>query len=229
MRISAAAIALLLSSTAAFSADLAPAPVEPVAPVVLPFSWTGFYAGANVGYAFGGRDTVGIHDPDFLGDIGKLTGKGFLGGLQAGYNYQFDNIVVGIETDFQGAQIKDTVHGVVAGAPGRARSDIKWYGTLRPRIGYAYDRFLIYATGGLAYGNIDYKLSYDGASFSDSNTKVGWTAGAGLEYAFTDNLSGRIEYQYVNFGSYTVRGSVTLHSMASLDFHAVRLGVNYKF
>ncbi|MBP0579788.1 porin family protein [Labrys sp. LIt4] len=229
MRISAAAIALLLTSTAAIAADLAPAPVEPVAPVVVPFSWTGFYAGANVGYAFGGRDTVGIHDPAFLGDLGKLTAKGFLGGLQAGYNYQFDNIVVGIETDFQGAQIKDTVHGVVAGEPGRARSDIKWYGTLRPRIGYAYDRFLIYATGGLAYGNIDYKLSYNGASFSDSNTKVGWTAGAGLEYAFTDNLSGRVEYQYVNFGSYTVRGAGTLHSKASPDFHAVRLGVNYKF
>ncbi|CAM5775087.1 hypothetical protein LMIY3S_04847 [Labrys miyagiensis] len=100
IRNSAAAIALLLTSTAAFAADLALTPVEPEAPVVLPFSWTGFYAGANLGYAFGGRDTVGVHDPDFLGDIGKLTGKGFLGCLQAGYNYQFDNIVIGIETVF---------------------------------------------------------------------------------------------------------------------------------
>ncbi|WP_448955302.1 outer membrane protein [Labrys neptuniae] len=228
MRIPAAAIALLLTSTAAFAADLAPAPVEPAAPVILPFSWTGFYAGANVGYAFGGRDRVGIHNPTLIGNIGTLNASGFLGGLQAGYNYQFDNIVVGIEADFQGAQIKDTVHGVIAGTDGRARSDIKWYGTLRPRIGYAYDRFLIFATGGLAYGNIDSKLSYGTAAFSSSDTKVGWTAGAGVEYAFTDNLSGRIEYQYVNFGSYTVRGA-GISTKASPDFHAIRVGVSYKF
>ncbi len=228
MRISAAAIALLLSSTAAFSADLAPAPVEPEAPVVLPFSWTGFYAGANVGYAFGGQDRVGIRNPDFIGDIGKLNPKGFLGGLQVGYNYQFDNIVVGLEADFQGAQIKDSVNGSIDGTPGHARSDIKWYGTLRPRLGYAYDRFLIYATGGLAYGNIEYKLRFDDAGFKSTDTRVGWTAGAGLEYAFTDNLSGRIEYQYVDFGSHKIHGA-GLTTDASPNFHAVRLGVNYKF
>lgn len=228
MKTSAAVIVLLLTSTAAIAADLAPAAVEPVPPVALPFSWAGFYAGANIGYAFGGDDRLGVHSPNYLGDLGKLSGKGILGGLQSGYNYQFDSVVVGLEADIQGAQIKDSISGSVANAPGKGRSDVKWYGTLRPRIGYAYDRYLIYATGGLAYGSIDYKLNYNGISISNSNTKLGWTAGAGVEYAFTDNLSGRLEYQYVDFGDYTVRGA-NLTTKASPNFHAVRAGLNYKF
>ncbi|PRH89653.1 porin family protein [Labrys okinawensis] len=228
MRMSAAVTALILTSTAAFGADLAPSSVEPVPPAALPFSWTGFYAGANIGYAFGGDDRVGVHYPNYIGDIGKASGKGILGGLQAGYNYQLDNIVIGLEADIQGSQIKDSVTGSVAGIPGKGQSDVKWYGTLRPRIGYAFDRFLIYATGGLAYGNIDYKLNYDGVSIKDSSTKLGWTAGAGVEYAFTDNLSGRLEYQYVDFGGYRV-GNANLSTKATPDFHAVRVGLNYKF
>ena len=229
--ISLSCVAVVFSITGtAYAADLAPQPTEPLAPTEIPYSWTGFYAGVNAGYGFAGNDRVGANALGvFLGNIGTLKPNGFLGGIQAGYNYEIgNNIVLGLEADFEGAQIKDTVNGFAAGVPGRARSDVQWFGTVRPRIGYSFDRFLVYATGGLAYGQINYKLSgpaFGGSSFSENDTRVGWVAGAGLEYAITDNITTKIEYQYVSFGHHEIRGATN----ASPNFHSVRVGINYKF
>lgn len=223
--------AFLLATVAAstgYAADLAvstppQAPVD-VAPV---FSWTGFYVGLNAGGGFGGKDDVGFHSfGNYLGRYGKLDGSGFLGGGQLGYNYQIDNNwVIGLETDFQGADISDSFSNATASAS----SKIDWYGTLRPRIGFSYGDTLFYGTGGLAYGHIKYKSSVTGVgSFDDDKTKVGWTVGAGAEHAFTDHVTAKLEYQYVDFGGNEM-GADVLSTKASSDFHAIKVGLNYKF
>ncbi|MFB9948290.1 outer membrane protein [Rhizobium puerariae] len=201
-------------------------PSEP--PVVQSaFSWTGFYLGANVGGGFAGDDSVGMHSGDaHLGDFGSVDVSGFAGGGQIGYNFQFDNNwVIGLEADFQGADISDSVsEGGI-----RTSSKIDWYGTVRPRVGYALDRTLIYGTGGLAYGHIDYKASVGGVkAIDDDKTKVGWVLGAGVEHAFTDHLTAKVEYQYVNFDHFNA-GDSALWTKATPDFHSIRVGLNYKF
>jgi len=217
----------MVGASAAYTADLAVS-TPPQAPIETPvFSWTGFYVGVNAGGGFGGRNHVGFHSfGDYLGRVGTFDSSGFLGGVQAGYNYQIDNNwVVGLETDFQGADISDSVSNSL----GRASNKIDWYGTLRPRVGYSYDRTLFYATGGLAYGHIKFKGSVPGlASFGDDKTKVGWTVGAGVEHAFTDHVTAKLEYQYVDFGGFN-KGDDVLSSRARSDFHAIRVGLNYKF
>lgn len=217
-----------IAASAGYAADLSvetppQAPVE-AAPV---FTWTGFYVGANAGYGFGGDDKVGFHSfGSYLGRFGKLDGSGFVGGGQIGYNYQFDpNWVVGLEADFQGADVNDSFRTDAASAS----SKINWYGTVRPRIGYAFDTTMIYATGGLAYGHIKYKGSVTGVgSFDEDKTKAGWTVGAGVEHAFTDHVTAKLEYQYVDLGSSTMGGDI-LSTKASSNFHAIKVGLNYKF
>ncbi|HEX8048011.1 outer membrane protein [Rhizobium sp.] len=224
---SAAFLFAVAMSSAAYTADLSVS-TPPAAPIEQPvFTWTGFYVGLNGGGAFGGDDKFGLHSGDtFLGKFGKIEGSGFFGGGQIGYNYQIDpNWVIGLEADFQGADIHDSLTNDGA----HAASKINWFGTLRPRLGYAYDNTLFYGTGGLAYGHIDYKASLDGVgSFSEDKTKAGWVLGAGVEHAFTDNVTAKLEYQYVNLGSFTAGGDA-LSTKATADFHSIRVGVNYKF
>jgi outer membrane immunogenic protein len=228
-RLLSLAFAASLLPAAALAADLAPQPVEPVAPTALPFSWTGFYVGVNAGYGFGGDDRVGVWQAGTnFGSPGTIKGSGFVGGAQAGYNYQMDNFVLGLETDFQGADVNQSVHGAVDGEPAHANSRVNWYGTLRPRVGYAIDHTLLYVTGGLAYANIDYKMNALGTSFSESNTRVGWTAGGGVEQAITDNFTVKLEYGYIGIPKYTA-GPPSLYTKSTPGFHTVRLGVNYKF
>jgi len=232
-----------LVAVPALAADLpapvpsAPAPVPvvvtPPAPAV--FDWTGLYVGANVGYAFGGHDEV-AYDPTGGGPSvtfpDDLELHGLFGGVQAGFNWQFGNIVAGVEADFQLADIGDTIDTVQGFS---LESQVDWFGTVRGRIGYAFDRALVYATGGLAYGHYSYEaFRTAGPTFvgGDDATLVGWTAGAGLEYAFTDNLSAKIEYLYVDLGSETFSfngGTGPVTTNASANFHLVRLGINYRF
>ncbi|CAN7635308.1 porin family protein [Rhizobium rhizogenes] len=214
-------------ASASYAADLS-VETPPVAPIEQPvFTWTGFYVGVNGGGGFGVHDDYGLHSGDtFLGKFGKLEGSGFFGGGQIGYNYQVDpNWVVGLEADFQGANINDSLSNDGA----RGSSKINWFGTVRPRVGYAYDTTLFYATGGLAYGHIDYKGSLAGVgSFDEDKTKVGWVLGAGVEHAFTDHVTAKLEYQYIDFGKFNAGGD-NLWSKATPDFHSIRVGLNYKF
>ncbi|MFD9896896.1 outer membrane protein [Mesorhizobium sp. NPDC059025] len=214
-------------TSVAFAADLMTdnSPPEPALKPV--FSWTGFYAGVSVGGGFGGNDEVGLRSSGvFLGSFGTMEGSGFIGGGQIGYNQEIGgNWVVGLETDFQGANIKDSV---VRGGV-HSSSKINWFGTVRPRVGYIYGSTLLYGTGGLAYGNIAYRIDVGGISaFDASKTKAGWTLGGGIEHAFTDHISAKLEYQYVDFGKYTISGT-GLSTEATPDFHSVRVGLNYKF
>jgi outer membrane immunogenic protein len=213
----------LVAAGAASAADLPSRKGPVVAPIYAPiFTWTGFYVGANAGYAWGQIDSTNLgvipqfKDPD-----------GFVGGGQIGYNYQIGQWVVGLEADFQGADLKATT-GALNGFS--ASNELNWFGTVRGRVGYAFDRFLPYVTGGFAYGQVKNKITAPTFVYSDDNVQYGWTLGAGLEYAFTNNLSAKVEYLYVDLDkeSLNVPGG-TFTSKVETKFSVVRAGLNYKF
>lgn len=198
---SAAALAGLGLAAPAVAADMsgrygAPAPyVQPVAP----FTWTGFYVGANAGYGWG---STSFDSPG-----------GFIGGLQAGYNFQFGSpFVLGIETDF-------AFTGMSAGYYG-----LDYLGTVRARLGYSFDRILVYGTGGFAYG----QGSADFFGLSSTANQTGWTLGAGAEVAVDRNWSMRAEYLYVDLGS-TTFPTLVGPVATGLDGNILRAGVNYRF
>ncbi|WP_448954500.1 outer membrane protein [Labrys neptuniae] len=218
MKMRLALAALLLTSTSAFAADLAPTTVEPAAPIVAPvYNWTGFYAGAHVGTVIGQGKI----------DHAKFDGAGFLGGLHAGYNSQFDGgFVVGLETDIDYSSFNKSKTVIDSnGNLFRAKQKSEWQGSTRARFGYAFDNILPYITGGVAYGNV--KASIDGVGSKDE-TRVGWTAGAGVEYAIDQNWIVRGEARYVDLGSKNVTLGGTRHKV---KFNAadLTLGVSYKF
>jgi len=226
MKICIAAIALLLSSTAAFAADLAPQPVEPEAPVVLPFSWTGFYVGVHAGGVF--SDAKG--SDSLLGISSNFNNNGFIGGAHAGYNMQFDNnIVIGLEGDIDYTSLSESKSSVVSGVFGSAKFESDWQGSIRARLGYAMDRFMPYLTGGVAFGDEQVSISIPtiGAD-SASKTRVGWTVGGGVEYAIDQNWILRGEVRYTDFGK---QGFVFFNDPIKSRFNEVTatVGVSYKF
>ncbi len=246
--------ATAMAATAAHSADIPPrAAALPPAPLVAQFpvfTWTGFYLGVNAGWAGGARNptSVFVTPPGTgLSDIGGGRREGFGGGLQAGYNWQVGNLVVGIETDIQALVSGNRRLGPATlpdGTIATGRGSGAWYGTLRPRVGYAFDRTLLYVTGGLAYGGGKHSIAtIDGAgntaALRSDNIRTGWALGGGAEYAFSRNWSAKLEYQYVNLGAERMTGGVftpagvatgaTVSSRHENKFHTVKAGLNYRF
>ena len=238
--------ALIAAASPSFAADLAPAPMEPVAPVVVPFSWNGFYVGADIGYSWASVDSS-FDNPFGVANLLDISpnADGVVGGLYVGYNAQFGQIVVGLEADAELASASgDGTLDLLVGRPGdrfRTSADESWRGSVRARLGYAIDNFMPYITGGVAWSDWDLKHSLNDVVFGDfaeknSDTLVGWTIGAGLEYAFTPNLIGRVEYRYTDFGSSdnnvfpgVFPGVTNLRNSVDLTDNTVRLGIAYKF
>jgi len=261
-------LALLASPALALAADLpsrkAPPPIALEIPPPI-FTWTGLYVGANFGYGFSTRTSEidglrvenGVLTP--LAEPFQLNGpkpSGFLGGVQAGYNQQIGRFVVGVETDFQGATLWGASRGAGPMLPGHnfavdaeASQRVKWFGTARARVGYTlFDpRFLVYATGGLAYGDVHYSQSFldsdgDVGLTRQRATRLGWTAGAGAEWAFAQRWSAKLEYLYTDLGrgQNLIVAEITpgagmqpdVHktfNATRTQFHTVRAGLNYKF
>lgn len=254
-RIFLASTALALLAGPALAADLpartpAPAPQAFTAPPV--FTWTGFYAGANIGWTqneisarnrgFGGTAGAGAY-PNF-----SKTSNGFIGGLQAGYNQQFDMFVAGIEADinFLGNR-RTTGNAAVTGLGGAvtgvsASSRLDWLGTVRARAGVAVDRVFFYGTGGLAFGAPDQRLVLTGPAGvthrgTNSDTRFGWTLGAGAEFAMMDNLTLKAEYLYYDLGRNSVTAAATAVGPAGTSNtarfentgHIARVGMNFRF
>ena len=267
------AVALALSAGSAMAADLpsrkeAPVYVPPPPPPPL---WTGFYAGLNIGGGWdanGGQSGVsGYYDPRYaLGAPIWTTGRnpvnqgnnlfflpngntlgsegGVVGGAQAGYNFQWNQFVLGAETDFQGTSLTGGHNNplvsypalfnnggafgsnnlAAVGAITGANISLPWFGTVRGRVGYLFTpTLLIYGTGGFAYGDVQ--------AWSFSNTRTGWTAGGGVEWMFAPHWSAKAEYLYVDLDSNGQTGTFgwTWGNHFHPQLNVVRAGINYHF
>lgn len=252
-----ASAALLLATSwgGAQAADLPVFKGPPPIPAPILFTWTGFYVGLNGGFAFGGDDVVGLRltppaNGPQLANYGKLELSGGFGGGQVGYNWQLGALVFGVEADIQGAGIDDTVtadrlaFGFLP-TTARSRSRVNFFGTARGRVGWAWDRLLIYGTGGFAYGGVDYRVEVEAPGvgltsvLSKDDVRTGWAGGGGVEWAFAPNWTAKVEYQYINLGRDTISGPLRfrgapirdfrISTQETPDFHTVRVGINYKF
>lgn len=196
----------------------APMPAYKTPALVAGYNWTGFYAGLNGGYMFGS------------GNVSSFDGGLFGGTL--GYNYQpiGSNLVFGIEGDIGWTNFGASATATVGAVTATARSEAELFATFRGRLGWAVDRWLVYATGGGAWARN--KISVTAAApgivvgASDTQDHVGYTVGAGVEYAFLPNWSGKLEYLYSGLGSATYFG---VARSGDLDIHTIRGGVNYRF
>ncbi len=202
-----------------------PPPVE-VTPI---FIWTGGYVGLHAGYAWGRED-------DNLGEFfpapaiaDRFDVDGFVGGVHAGYNWQSGSFVYGVEGDLDYTNVKGGSDFDYFQDTGHLSLDSDWQGSMRLRAGYAVDTWLFYGTGGIAFGRAEMETSAPGIAFSDKNTHVGWTLGAGIEKAFTPNWVGRLEARYTDFGSedYNLGDFGTVES--DWNQTAVTVGLSYKF
>ena len=221
----AACCALLASAGTSLGADL-PRPVykaPPLAPeYIAPFTWSGFYLGLNGGYAWGKAD-VSNSATSFTTD----STNGWLVGVTAGYNYQLGQFVLGAEGDIDYALIKGNATNTVTCGGGSCEVKNSWFATARARLGYAWDRWMPYVTGGAAFAGV--KVTPSGGS-SSTDTTTGWTAGAGIEYAFMENWSAKIEYLYANLGTATCAAATCgLDTDIKPKINIVRAGLNYRF
>ena len=255
--VAALASPLALASVA-HSADLA---VK--TPAARTYSWAGCYVGANAGGAASGSDfTTAIGTGTHLapadialveeGGIGSANSPNFLGGGQVGCNWQSDTIVYGLEGDFDYFRSTPQIlNGTATLADGATSFTVSqtlttnYLATLRPRLGVAADKNLFYITGGAAFTKASYTQTYVDAAVlvgtgvaSGSKSLVGWTAGAGWEYAWSDHWILRFEYLFTSFpGSVGATGLITdaaggsnpLQGSANLVIQTARAGVNFKF
>lgn len=245
-RLVVGAVSVITFSVAASAADIyVPAPSGPsYKDEPWGVSWTGFYIGANGGYGWGSKTvTLSPNDPATYdstcgGVLGgtcpgptSLGGAGGLGGLQIGYNRQFNqSVVLGLEADFDWSRIKNSGYSGFALAPipvtmqTQAQADLNWSGTIRGRLGWLVTHdFLVYGTGGFAYGRIDdalnivnptpnffsvgtggsgYTCLSNSSCFAGGSSRIatGWAAGAGVEYAPWNNVSIKLEYLHIDLG-----------------------------
>jgi outer membrane immunogenic protein len=217
-------------SQAAQAADMRMPMKAAPPPIVTIYNWTGFYIGVNGGY---GGDRMD-YDFTLLGVPGNasLTSGGGFGGGQIGYNFQAGAWVFGIEADIQASDINGDVSVGIGPLAASAGSKIDYFGTVRGRLGYAWDRILLYATGGYAYAHVDSSFAVTAAPLlvaagSADTSHNGWVVGAGLEYAMTQNWTFKTEYQYLEWESKSLFGAGALNVEPTA--HTVRGGVNYKF
>jgi outer membrane immunogenic protein len=233
MRIAIALAIILGASGAALAAD--PAAEIPVAST---YNWSGAYAGLHTGHSWGDGDGVYL-----VGGIqvetANLNADGFMLGGQVGYNWQFGSVVAGIEGDlaFSNADGNDNIFGFPGGvAPvATTHSEIDYLGSITGRLGYAVDRALFYAKGGVGFTRLEITdISLGGFNNASGKESVaGWTLGAGVEYALNDNWTVKGEYQFYRFSP-----NLTLLNPGGTEFrtyddnfdvHAIKIGFNYKF
>lgn len=236
-----ASVAIAVVGSGAFAGS--PEPVIVEAPVVAPlFSWVGGYVGAHAGYLDSDIDLSGQNLSNLnTMSSSDLNASGAVGGVFAGYNWQpSSNLVYGVEAeinatgaDKSGAGVPPPSFGFIGGG---IKSEIDWSAALRGRVGYAVDRTLLYVAGGVAFADVSLDGTNRGGNpgpFSYSETLTGWTIGAGVEHAFTDNWVARLDYRYSDYGDDSfsfVSGGGTPHRF-ELDAvtHEVKVGIAYKF
>ncbi len=246
----------IIASSSAFAADLPPGPpvaqapavyVPTVAPV---YNWGGIYVGGNVGWGWTNVDATDV-GPDFpagvqnfaLGTETSLKQNGFLGGAQLGFNYQINQLVLGLEGDFDYTDIKNNqTTPLQSGSP----YEDPWTATLAARFGWAVDRALFYGKAGGAWMQEKYDLNApNGAAATGTFDRWGWTIGGGIEYAIWDNVTAKVEYDFMDFADQNQALTPNATNIAAcagvgpcitgdtnksqLTASVVKVGVNYLF
>lgn len=235
-RILLATAAVAFSSSFTLAADMA-APVYKAPPAVVAtvFNWTGLYVGGDIGYGSGRSDGV-LNDGTF--NVGPVPysadPKGMIGGGFAGYNYQMGQFVVGVEADWQAANLSGSGTGTFLISSYTMDTKVSNYGSVRGRVGFAMDRWLVFATGGWAWGNAQTSYSDTGAPPPFGTNKIngsGGTVGAGIEYAVTNNWLARVEYRYTDLGNhgFEVPSCGCGDNGNRITINDVRFGLSYKF
>jgi outer membrane immunogenic protein len=257
-RLSIASISLIagLALTQITSAADLPRKAPAYSPAV--YSWTGCYIGANVGAHWDRDRATTTADPigwsaagaaaiNATSD-GTVTPSGVIVGGQVGCNWQANGFLIGIEGDAR--WLSGDASRSVTNFPAINSNDVfttraenRFVATLRPRLGMVWDRWLLFVTGGLAVGDPRFTDAFGAfgntsiASISASRTRVGWTVGGGVEYAFSNNWSAKFEYLYADFGTIdtvipscidcAVGSDIAVHHKYTEN--VVRAGLNYKF
>ena len=232
---------IVFSVGSAYAADLRPAPSPPPPPA---YSWNGLYWGVNIGYSWGQSKndlTLQVAPGVFGTASASRDVNGVIGGFQSGYNYQFGQWVLGLETDIQASGQKgSSVYGIAPGVTLSADHKLPWFGTSRTRLGVLVSpTVLLYGTAGIAYGQVkeDYTHTVAGVGSTNSNFKnvrAGWTAGAGVEGVIGGGWTAKLEYLYMDLGEQTSniatpgQGTVSNWSNRVTD-NIVRVGFNYRW
>lgn len=263
--VAATSLVLVVAHNASAADMPVKAPVYKAQPVVPAYNWTGWYTGLNIGGsseslsnslsvanappvpAFDAGDLAGLA----TNGSGSLNKGGITGGGQFGYNSQSGNLVWGAELDFSGFDLKSCLCGNFtpsAASNLNISQSVNWMFTARPRLGIAFDRTLIYATGGLALAELNFKQSWSsaawnppaviGESVSSSQIKAGWVLGAGIERAVVDKWTVKAEYLYSRFDTSNtyvgnlvsvINNATFTNSLGNLAIQTARIGMNYKF
>lgn len=215
------AITILALTSTSYAADV-------VAEAPEAYNWSGFYAGVVGGYSFGNNNWEAAADPGSGSNEDSLTGAS--GGLTLGYNVQGGSWVYGAEADISVADISalSTTSGTFncSGTAGCA-TEVSWLGTVRGRVGYVYGSTLPYITGGLAFGKV--KASVTGFGTLGEETKTGFAVGAGVEHAFSNKISAKLEYLYTDLGTLDIGAPCAGSCETDVNFSTIRVGLNYKF
>jgi outer membrane immunogenic protein len=225
----AGALALAAGGPALAADFPAPAPPPAYLPVVPYYNWSGFYIGVNGGGAFGNSNWTDPID----GPTGNFNVSGFLIGGTLGANYQIGSWVLGVEGDGDWTNFSGTTSNASCTFVG-CTTQSNWLATVRGRAGYAWDRVLFYGTAGGAFANVQGSA---GAFPFSSTTQAGWTAGAGVEYAFAPNWTAKVEYLFVDLGNASCgfgncgggTPAAPVNTTISLNENVLRAGVNFKF
>jgi len=209
------AVVVVGMGVSAHAADM-PVKAPPPAPPP-PYNWSGFYVGANFGGAWT-NGSLNIPNNSFYGGLTE-----FIGGVQAGYNFQAGHLLLGVEGEFDGATFSHPTLPI----PTFGSVSQHWISTAAGRVGLVEDRWLIYAKVGGGWVHSNAILNFPGVSWSGSNTSSGWLVGAGLEYGFKSHWTLRLEYDFLSLANWT---SPTVPSIQlNRDVQMVKAGINYKF
>jgi outer membrane immunogenic protein len=216
-----AMLAALFMAGQAAAADLGPRQMPTKAPYYPPpYNWTGFYLGINAGGAWGTSSWNSAAFP-----TGDFDVSGGLVGGTIGYNVQYGQTVLGLEADINWTDISGSTNTL---CPAGCETSNSWLGTVRGRLGFAFDRFMPYFTGGLAFGDIDANRNVLGGA---SSTETGWTLGGGVEFALAGNWTAKAEYLYVDLGDFDCGFACGAVPPDKVDFTTsiIRAGLNYRF
>ncbi len=225
----------------ALAADLpqpAPPPQAPAlyVPTVAPvYNWGGIYVGINGGWGFGQSSWTATTTGAFTGGTWNTSDNGGVVGGTVGANFQTDAFVFGVEGDWDYSGINTGTSATICSVTGACQVGNNWLATVRGRAGWAVDRVLFYGTAGGAFANVQAQVG----GVTTTKTQAGWTAGAGIEWAFADNWTARVEYLYVDLGTYSgtcssagclaATGTTGIPFSVNLTENLVRAGVDFKF